>query len=81
MSLKKNISGGELDVPLLGRIVGDGETAEVPDFQPAHDPASKPGDPGYLAIVWPPDKWEPVDSKPVAKASAKADDTSGKAAT
>jgi hypothetical protein len=78
MSLKKNISGGELDVPLLSRLVADGETVEVPDFQPAHDPASKPGDPGYLAIVWPPDKWEAVADKPTAK-TAKADDAAGKA--
>ena len=77
MSLKKNISGGTLDVPLLDREVADGETVEVPDFQPAHDPDSKPGDPGYLAIVWPPDKWEAVDSKPAK--TVKADDTSGKA--
>lgn len=55
MSLKKNISGGELDVPLLGRSVGDGEIVEVPDFQPAHSEENP------LSIVWPPDKWEPVD--------------------
>jgi hypothetical protein len=80
MSLKKNISGGELDVPLLGRIVGDGETVEVPDFQPAHDPASQPGDPGYLPIVWPPNRWQDADPPKAAKASARpADDTSGKA--
>lgn len=55
MSLKKNISGGELDVPLLGRSVGDGEVVEVPDFQPAHTEDNP------LPIVWPPDKWAPVD--------------------
>ena len=33
MSLVKNISGGPLDVPLLGRTVEDGETVEVPDVQ------------------------------------------------
>ena len=60
MSKVKNISGGELDVPLLGRSVGDGEVVEVPDFQPAHNPDSEPGDPDHLAIVWPPDKWEPA---------------------
>lgn len=60
MSLKKNISGGELDVPLLGRSVGDGEVVEVPDFQPAHNPDSAPGDPDHLPIVWPPDKWGAV---------------------
>lgn len=77
MSLKKNISGGDLDVPLLGRVVADGETVEVPDFQPA----STDEDP--LPIEWPSNRWEPVTDKP-AKASAKtataADDTSGKAA-
>ena len=52
MSLKKNISGGELDVPLLGRSVGDGEVVEVPDFQPAHSEENP------LPIVWPPDKWQ-----------------------
>lgn len=60
MSKVKNISGGELDVPLLGRSVADGEIVEVPDFQPAHNPDSSPGDPDHLAIVWPPDKWEAV---------------------
>ncbi|HSZ38468.1 MAG TPA: hypothetical protein VK817_00775 [Trebonia sp.] len=75
MSLKKNISGGALDVPLLGRQVEADEVVEVPDFQP--DSTDK--DP--LPIIWPPDKWEPVADKPAAKASAKADDTSGKAAT
>ena len=78
MSKVKNISGGPLDVPLLDRLVEADETVDVPDFQPAHNPASAPGDPDYLAITWPPDKWEPVPGKP-AKASAKADDMSGKA--
>jgi hypothetical protein len=78
MSLKKNISGGTLDVPLLDREVADGETVEVPDFQPAHDPASQPGDPGYLPIIWPGNRWADADP-PKAKASAKADDASGKA--
>jgi len=67
MSLKKNISGGELDVPLLGRSVGDGEVVEVPDFQPAHSEDNP------LPIVWPPDKWEPVDDgTPAALAAAPA---------
>ena len=60
MSKRRNISGGPLDVPLLGRVVEAGEVVEVPDFQPAHDPASEPGDPGHLAITWPADKWEDV---------------------
>jgi hypothetical protein len=73
MSLKKNISGGELDVPLLGRLVADGEVVEVPDFQPGST------DENPLPIAWPPNRWEPVADKPAAKASAKpADDTSGK---
>lgn len=63
MSKVRNISGGPLDVPLLDRVVADGETVDVPDFQPGHDPASEPGDPGYLAIVWPGDKWQPVGER------------------
>lgn len=57
MSLKKNISGGTLDVPLLGRSVEDGETVRVPDFQPAHT-EDEP-----LPIAWPPDKWQDVDAE------------------
>jgi hypothetical protein len=79
VSTKKNISGGPLDVPLLDRVVEDGEVVEVPDFQPA----STEEDP--LPIVWPENRWEDVaPAKPAkadTKASAKtADDTSGKAA-
>ena len=65
MSKVKNVSGGELDVPLLGRLVADGETVEVPDFQAD----------GESPIVWPPNRWEPVTDKKAAK----ADSTSGKA--
>jgi hypothetical protein len=72
MSLKKNISGGPLDVPLLDRVVEAGETVEVPDFQPDHS------DEDPLPIVWPPDKWEAVAEPKAAKAAAKADDTTGK---
>jgi hypothetical protein len=85
MSNVRNISGGPLDVPLLDRVVDDGETVEVPDYQPGHT------DEDPLPVVWPPDKWEPVTAK-AAKAAAKADsaaaadssaktedDTSGKA--
>jgi hypothetical protein len=54
MSKVKNISGGPLDVPLLGRSVEADEVAEVPDFQPAHS------DENPLPITWPPDKWEYV---------------------
>ena len=60
MSTVKNISGGPLDVPLLDRVVDDGETLEVPDVQPD----------GVSPIVWPPDKWQPV--KP-SKSAGKAD--------
>jgi hypothetical protein len=57
MSLVKNISGGPLDVPILGRVVEDGEVVEVPDFQPD----------GVSPIVWPPNRWEPDrPSAPVA---------------
>jgi hypothetical protein len=63
MSKVKNISGGPLDVPLLDRVVDDGETVDVPDVQ---------GD-GESPIIWPADKWEPV------KAAKAAKDTSGKA--
>jgi len=50
MSLVKNISGGPLDVPVLGRVVEDGEIVEVPDAGPGGEPS----------IVWPPPKWEPA---------------------
>jgi hypothetical protein len=73
----KNISGGPRYVPLLDREVADGETVDVPDFQPGHT------DENPLPIVWPEATWEPVPDKP-AKTAAKADpataaDTSGKA--
>ena len=54
MSLVKNISGGPLDVPVLGRVVEDGEVVEVPDAGPGGEPA----------IVWPPPKWEPAGPPP-----------------
>lgn len=73
MSKVKNISGGPLDVPLLGRLVEDGEVVEVPDFQPGHNPDAKEGAADYLPVAWPPGRWEPVAAK-----TAKAD--SGKAA-
>ena len=53
----KNVSGGPLDVPLLGRVVEDGETLDVPDVQAD----------GVSPIVWPPDKWEPVAAPKTAK--------------
>ena len=62
VSKVRNISGGALDVPLLDRVVEDGETVEVPDVQAD----------GESPIVWPGDKWEPV-AEPKAKSSGKAD--------
>ena len=62
MSKVKNISGGPLDVPLLDRVVEDGETVDVPDVQAD----------GESPIVWPGDKWEPVTSKAAAKSAGKA---------
>ena len=50
MSLRKNISGGPLDVPLLDRVVEADETVEVPDVQAD----------GESPIVWPENRWEPV---------------------
>jgi len=55
MSRVKNISGGPLDVPLLNRVVEDGETVDVPDFQPAHT------DEEPLPILWPANRWAPVE--------------------
>jgi len=72
VSKVKNISGGPLDVPLLDRVVEDGETVDVPDFQPDHSEQ----DP--LPIVWPPDKWEAVAApKVAAEKAAKADSGKG----
>ena len=60
MSRVKNISGGPLDVPLLDRVVEAGETVDVPDVQ---------GD-GESPIVWPGDKWQPVEEPKVAPEKA-----------
>jgi hypothetical protein len=65
MSQVRNISGGALDVPLLDRVVEDGETVEVPDVQAD----------GVSPIVWPANRWQPVTDKP-AKSSGKAADSS-----
>ena len=62
MSQVRNISGGPLDVPVLGRSVEADEVVGVPDFQPD----------GESPIIWPPDKWEPVAEKNAAA------DTAGK---
>lgn len=66
MSKVRNISGGPRYVPLLDREVADGEVAEVPDFQPAHNPGSSPGDQDHLPIIWPEATWEPVPELRVA---------------
>ena len=72
MSKVKNVSGGPLDVPLLGRQVEDGETVEVPDFQPDHS------DENPLPIVWPSNRWLPV-TETKAPAAAEADGSTTKA--
>ncbi len=56
MSLRKNISGGPLDVPLLDRVVEADETVEVPDVQAD----------GESPIIWPANRWEPVAAVKVA---------------
>ena len=60
MSKVKNISGGPLDVPLLDRVVEDGETVEVPDFQAD----------GQSPVVWPANRWEPVEDDPATEVAA-----------
>ena len=62
MSKVKNISGGPLDVPLLDRVVEDGEIVEVPDVQAD----------GVSPVVWPENRWQPVQDK-AAKSAGKAD--------
>ena len=64
MSRVRNVSGGALDVPLLNRQVEADEVVDVPDFQPAST------DEEPLPIIWPPDKWEPVDGDPAAEQAA-----------
>jgi hypothetical protein len=64
MSKVKNVSGGPRYVPLLDREVADGETVEVPDFQPGHT------DDHPLPIVWPEATWEPVAEPRVAPEKA-----------
>ena len=65
MSNVKNISGGPLDVPLLDRVVEDGETVDVPDVQAD----------GESPIVWPENRWQPVGPaapEPAAQAAGEA---------
>lgn len=57
MSKVRNISGGPLDVPILGRVVEADEVVAVPDVQAD----------GTSIIVWPPDKWEAVESRAVTE--------------
>ncbi len=73
MSKVKNISGGQLDVPILDRLVEDGEVVDVPDFQPGST------DEEPLPIVWPPNRWEPVADTP-PKGGKTTPDTTVKAA-
>ena len=70
MSKVRNISGGPLDVPMLGTVVEDGEVVEVPDTQPGHSKDNP------LPIVWPENRWEPVKEAKVAPEKAKDKDTS-----
>jgi hypothetical protein len=60
----KNVSGGALDVPLLGRLVEDGETVDIPEFQAD----------GTSPIVVPENRWKPVADKASKDTAAKADD-------
>jgi hypothetical protein len=64
VSWVKNISGGELDVPLLDRSVAADEIVQVPDVQAD----------GTSAVVWPENRWEP--SADPAKKSSKSAATS-----
>ena len=66
VSQVRNVSGGPLDVPLLDRVVDDGETVDVPDVQAD----------GESPIVWPPDKWQPVTQQVKAEKVAKSDASS-----
>jgi hypothetical protein len=70
MSRVRNVSGGPLDVPLLDRVVEDGETVEVPDVQAD----------GESPIVWPSNRWEPVTGKVAPEKAAKTSAASGKPA-
>lgn len=71
MSRVKNISGGPLDVPLLGRMVEDGEVVEVPDFQPGHT------DETPLPVIWPANRWEDVADEAPEPETPAGDDTEG----
>ena len=68
MSQVRNISGGPLDVPLLDRVVEDGEVVDVPDVQAD----------GESPIVWPENRWQPVGAP--APPAAAAQDAAGEAA-
>lgn len=64
MPVVKNVSGGPLDVPMLGRMVDDGETVTVPDTQPD----------GESPLVWPDNRWEEVKPRHAGKSSKSSDD-------
>ena len=68
MSQVRNISGGPLDVPLLDRVVEDGEVVDVPDVQAD----------GESPIVWPENRWQPVGAP--APAPEPAAEPAGEAA-
>ena len=72
MSRVKNIGGSEvhLVVPGFNAVVEPGEIVDVPDFQPAHNPDSEPGDHDYLNIVYDPIHWEPVTDAPATDEAA-----------
>ena len=60
MSRVRNISGVALDVPLLNRVVQPDEVVDVPDFQAD----------GESPIVWPPNRWDPVEDAPATVEAA-----------
>jgi hypothetical protein len=60
VSKVRNISGGQVDVPVLGRTVEDGEIVDLPDFQAD----------GTSPLTHPTNRWEPVAEPKAAKATA-----------
>ncbi len=62
----RNVSGGDLDVraPGFERLVGDGETVDVPEFQPD----------GESPVEWDqPGRWEIIPEAQVKPEKATAD--------
>ncbi len=64
---KVKLLSGPRDVPLLGRVVEEGEVVEVPDTQPDGSP-----------IIWPETTWEPVADKPGKTVKVTSDPAAGK---